>query len=304
MEMTAAMPVRLALGPILFNWEEAQIKAFYAAIAEASCFDRIYLGEVVCGKRMPFSDHLWPDIAADLQSRGKEVVFSTLALPATPRDRRAIAGVAALEGLIEINDLSALAERAGAPFAVGPFVNIYNEDAARVLVARGATSICLPVELSLDRVARIAAACPDTAFEIFAFGRLPLALSGRCYHARVHGLHKDSCQFICARDPDGLDALTLDRQPFLAVNGIQTLSHGVQVYCPDRAEANANGIRWLRLSPHAIDMVAVGEIFQERLGGRASAADAIAALQAMALPGPLIDGYVHATAGAAPVRAQ
>jgi hypothetical protein len=51
-------------------------------------------------------------------------------------------------------------------------------------------------------------------------------------------------------------------------------------------------------------MVAVGEIFQERLGGRASAADAIAALQAMALPGPLIDGYVHATAGAAPVRAQ
>ncbi|MBP2150890.1 hypothetical protein [Xanthobacter flavus] len=106
------------------------------------------------------------------------------------------------------------------------------------------------------------------------------------------------------RQRDGLDALTLDRQPFLAVNGIQTLSHGVQVYCPDRAEANANGSRWLRLSPHAIDMVAVGEIFQERLGGRASAADAIAALRAMALPGPLIDGYVHATAGAEPVRAQ
>jgi collagenase-like PrtC family protease len=29
--------------------------------------------------------------------------------------------------------------------------------------------------------------------EVQIFGRLPLALSARCYHARAHGRTKDSC---------------------------------------------------------------------------------------------------------------
>mgnify|MGYP000529376250 CR=1 FL=1 len=47
-----------------------------------------------------------------------------------------------------------------------------------------------------------------------AYGRLPLALSGRCYHARAQGLHKDSCQLVCDRDPDGLAVRTLEGQDF------------------------------------------------------------------------------------------
>ena len=37
----------------------------------------------------------------------------------------------------------------------------------------------------------------------FSAGR-PCRVSMRCYHARSLGLHKDNCQFVCERDPDGL----------------------------------------------------------------------------------------------------
>jgi len=60
--------------------------------------------------------------------------------------------------------------------------------------------------------------------EVWAFGRLPLALSARCYHARLAGLAKDSCQFVCEQDPDGLPVETLDGHPILAINGVQTVS--------------------------------------------------------------------------------
>src|SRR5690606_35782502 len=98
--------------------------------------------------------------------------------------------------------------------------------------------------------------------ELFAFGRLPLALSGRCYHARHHGLHKDSCRFVCDRDPDGMEVRTLDGDGFLAVNGIQTLSHAVQVCDAAPDELAAAGVKALRLSPHSCDMVAVACAFR------------------------------------------
>jgi hypothetical protein len=60
--------------------------------------------------------------------------------------------------------------------------------------------------------------------EVFAFGRIPLAISARCYHARLHKLHKDSCRFVCEKNPDGLVVKTLADRDFLAVNGVQTLS--------------------------------------------------------------------------------
>ncbi len=60
--------------------------------------------------------------------------------------------------------------------------------------------------------------------EVWGHGRLPLAISARCYHARLHDRAKDSCQFVCGKDPDGRDVDTMDGQQFLTVNGVQTLS--------------------------------------------------------------------------------
>lgn len=292
--------IGLTLGPLLFNWDEDRLRGFYNRIADSSKFDRVHLGEVVCGKRMPFSDAVWPEIIERLEASGKEVVLSTLALPATVRERRSVADICGQERLVEVNDVTALPSRLGGPFTVGPLVNIYNERAAQFLAARGAVTLCPPVELPLTSVRTIAEACPNLEIELFAFGRLPLALSSRCYHARLHGLHKDSCQFVCGKDLDGVAADTIDGQAFLAVNGVQTLSQGVQAYCPTAAEAASFGFRRLRLSPHTADMAAASAIYRDLLDGLIEPAGARSRLSGLGLPGALVDGYTRGMPGCAP----
>ena len=296
--MTA--PIQLTLGPLLFNWAPQRIRDFYARIADETPVGRVYLGEVVCGKRAPLQDHALADAAERLEAAGKQVVWSTLGLPALRRDRKAIAALSAdQEALIEINDVSALLDRTG-PFVAGPLLNVYNEAAARELMARGCVRLCANVELSLAAISAIAAACPGLEIELFAFGRLPLALSGRCYHARHHGLHKDNCQFVCDRDPDGLDLKTVDGRDFLAVNGVQTLSHGVQLadVSPDRLREA--GVGALRLSPHTADMVAVAEAFAAFADARIEAGELAARVGAAGPPGPFASGYLHGRPGLRP----
>jgi collagenase-like PrtC family protease len=293
-------PIGLTLGPLFFHWPADRLRTFYFRIADEAPVDRVHVGEVVCGKRMPFSDPAWPDIIERLERGGKEVVLSTLAAPSTTRERRTIAELCADGRLVEINDITALPARSGRPFVAGPFVNVYNGATASFMVRHGACTICPPVELSLEAIGAIAAACPEAEFELFAFGRLPLALSGRCYHARLHGLHKDSCQFTCEQDPDGLTVDTLDGQSFLAINGVQTLSAQVHAALPDRAELTTCGVRRLRLSPHGSDMVEVARIYRELAEQRLEPDDARFRLSRLDLPGTMVDGYARGVAGSQP----
>lgn len=302
--------IALTLGPVFFHWPADRLLDFYRRIADEAPIDRVHVGEVVCGKRMPFSDPVWPAIIERLERGGKQVVLSTLAAPATVRERRSVEELCADERLVEINDVSGLPARSGKSFVTGPsvsvynetfvtgpFVNVYNEASAKFLVELGARTICPPVELSFAAIGAMSLKCPEAQFEIFAFGRLPLALSGRCYHARIHGLHKDSCQFTCERDPDGLSVDTLDDQQFLAVNGVQTLSNQVQAFCPTPAALASKGIRRLRLSPQTCDMVEVARIYRRLADGREEPGDARFALSCLDLPGALVDGYAHAKPG-------
>lgn len=291
-------PVSLTLGPVFFHWPAEQLKDFYFRIADEAPVDRVHLGEVVCGKRMPFSDPVWPDVIERLEQAGKEVVLSTLATPMTVRERRSIADLCGDSRLVEINDVTALPVRTGQPFVAGPFINVYNGATAQFLIQRGARTICPPVELSLAHIAAIARTCADVDFEVFAFGRLPLALSGRCYHARLHGLHKDSCQFTCEQDPDGLVVDTLDDQSFLAINGVQTMSAQVQAVMRPPGEFLSLGIRRLRLSPHTCDMVRVARIYRSVLDGDEETDRALSLLSDLELPGALVDGYARGHAAA------
>ena len=109
----SAYKISLTLGPLLFNWDAGRIRAFYAGIADNSKFDRVHVGEVVCGKRMPFSDEVWPEVIERLEAAGKEVVLSTLALPANERERKSVAALCEDTRLIEINDITALPVRQG-----------------------------------------------------------------------------------------------------------------------------------------------------------------------------------------------
>ncbi len=264
------MPMTLTMGPLLFNWAPERWRDFYARIADEAPVDFVCLGEVVCSKRAPFYANLIADTVARLESAGKTVIFSTLILPTLDRERQQIAELAATPGLfVEANDVSALAHLGGRPHAIGPYVNVYNEATLAYLAAQGATRVCLPPELPFSSVqAMMQGLPPGVALEIFAFGRVPLAIAARCYHARVHGLAKDSCQFVCAEDTDGLEVDTLDGEPFLTVNGVQTLSRTFANLLADIPALTAAGVSGLRLSPQSCDMVAVARLFRDVIDGR------------------------------------
>lgn len=290
--------MKLTLGPVLFNWPSARWRDFYARIADEAPVDRVVVGEVVCSKRTPFRIDDLADLVERLTLAGKEVVLATLALPTLKRELREIADTAAAESMIEVNDVAALAAVAGRAHLIGPFINVYNEDTLRELAALGARTVCLPPELPLISIATLTASRGAVDIEVLAFGRAPLAVSARCYHARAHGLTKDACRFVCEQDLDGLDVATLDGQRFLAINGIQTLAGGVTVLAREVADLDAAGVTRLRLSPQTCDMVAVAGAYRELIDGQIDADELLRRIGGLSLPGDVVNGYLHGRPGA------
>jgi collagenase-like PrtC family protease len=292
-------PLKLTLGPLLYLWPTERWRDFYFEIADQSPVDVVVLGETVCSKRLHFMEGEFAAVVERLEAAGKQVRLSTLALVTIDREvkyQRAFAN--ADTHLVEANDLSALHLLKGRTHAVGPFVNVYNGATARILARNGATSICLPPEVPAASIAEIAGSCPDVAFELFAFGRVPLAISARCAHARSKGRTKDNCQFVCQEDPDGLPVNTLSGQSFLALNGVQTVSHSCQALFEEPAETRSLGVTSLRLSPQACDMTAVSRLFRALADGAISSLEARARLL-QAYPGvALSNGFHHGLAGA------
>ncbi len=288
----------LTLGPCLFNWSEQEWRDFYYKMADESDFDLIYIGEPVCSKRLPFRNHILPDILERMESAGKRVILSTLALVTTKAERKALAEQCDQDiWMVEANDLTALAFLKGRRYAIGPYINIYNEATISTLAERGADRFVLPVELSSDVIGNLIKAAPDPTYELQVFGRLPLALSARCYHARLHKLSKDSCRFICDKDPDGRTVNSLTGQPFLAVNGIQTMSYGSQLCLEELPDLQKMGVSAFRLSPHTGDMLGVAKQFRGCLTGAISPEEARAEIQALMPEHHFINGYLHGKPG-------
>lgn len=290
--------MQLSLGPVLTNWAPERWRDFYFRIADEAPIDSVVVGEIVCSKRSPFIAPHLPDVVERLRAAGKQVLLGSLILTSLPRERRQMAElVNSAEFLVEVNDLTCLKPLMGRPHAIGPYVNIYNETSAAFHAERGATRICLPPELPMRSIATIAAALPNILIDIFAFGRTPLAISARCYHARLHKLAKDNCLFVCDRDQDGLMLKTLDGDDFLTINGVQTLSATCTNLLGDIDALRGAGVGSLRLSPQDCDMVAVSGIFRAVLDGREDAESATRRL-AQLYPGvPFSNGFLHGTAG-------
>ena len=288
----------LTIGPNAFFWTAEAVRAFYRAVA-ASPVSRVVVGEWVCSKRLPFWQDEIPGAVEALQLAGKQVAITSLALITLPRERRQTAELVEMGLPVEINDLSALRHiPEGAEFWVGPVVNVYNEGTLDWLARRGATRICLPPELPLDSVARLAGAGQATsvAIEVWGHGRAPLAISGRCYHARLHDRAKDSCQFVCGEDPDGRDVDTLDGQPFLTVNGVQTMGRAITTVADQLDDLRAAGVASLRLSPHIGDFAAVAAAYDAALAGLPRLAQQLQTL----MPGAsFCDGFLAGQPGVA-----
>lgn len=298
--MSVAANAELTLGPVLFHWSPQRWRDFYFRIADEAPVGTVYVGEAVCAKRAPLFDSELDAVAQRLAAAGKTVVFASLSEVIEKRDRRLVESVCAIpDALVEANDVSALFYLRGRPHHVGPFLNVYNEQTLAVLAQKGARSVCLPPEMPASAIRALCGHAKKigVTVEVLAFGRLPLALSARCYHARAHGRTKDSCQFVCENDPDGMVLKTLDGRPFLAVNGIQTLSHDYLNLAGELAELQAMGVSRFRLSPHSCDMVEIANIFRAVLDRRTSAEEAAGRLGALKLPAPFSNGFFHAKPG-------
>ena len=294
------MKSKLTIAPILFHWSAAQKLEFYARIAEEAPVDVVYLGEVICSKRTPFFEKHYDEVAERLMRGGKTVVFSTLAEVMLKRERNIIAKFCDLENYeLEVNDASALWHLNNKSYRIGSLMNVYNEDTMAYLVEKGATHFSLPAELPRDSVAILASRAKELGVttEVQVFGRVSLALSARCYHARAHGRIKDNCQFVCEEDLDGMPLNTLDKEEFLTVNGIQTLSHSYLNLLDDLDDMKEMGITHFRLVPHTQDMVAVANIFREALDNTTSTKEASEKLAALDIPAPFSNGFWHGQPG-------
>jgi collagenase-like PrtC family protease len=297
-----APSAKLTLGPLLCNWSPERRRDFYFEMADEAPFDSVHLGEMVCAKRQPAFERHLPAVTDRLRAAGKEIVLSTLALVTSWQERKDTETlIASGEFPIEANDLAVVALLKGRRFMVGPMVNVYNEGSLGVLAGLGAERICLPAELSAARIACLAG-LGKAAVEVQAFGRLPLAISARCYHARAYGLQKDGCRLVCARDPDGMTVRTLDGTGFLAVNGMQVLSHRYHLILHELADLAAAGVASFRLWPQDCDMAAVGRVFRDTLDGRRDAEQSVEDLAALLPTVEFANGFLHGREGAALVE--
>ena len=185
------------------------------------------------------------------------------------------------------------------PFVGGPTLNIYNTRTLEVLARQGMTRWVLPLELSGATAAELIAAAPEECpCEVFAWGRLPLAWSARCYTARAEDRPKDRCDLACIADPDGRLMRTREDQPFLVLNGIQTQSALTQDLAPHIGALRAAGVAVLRLSPQSRGMADVVRRFDAVRRDEADP-ETFAALAALAPVGTCA-GYWRGEAGFAP----
>ena len=94
-----------------------------------------------------------------------------------------------------------------------------------------------------------------------------------------------------------MELKTLDGQPFLAINGIQTLSFTCLNLAHGLSDLAGMGIGAFRLSPHSGDMVEIAKIFRTLADEEISPEEATARLGEAGFGAPFSNGFYHQREG-------
>ena len=290
--------MKIALGPLLYYWQRDAVFSFYEAIA-ATPVDIVYLGETVCSRRHELRLADWLNIAGQLRAAGKEVVLSTQVLIESGADVTVLHKIAANgEFMVEANDMGAVHCLEGkVPFVAGPHLNIYNVPTLAWLSGLGIKRWVMPLEMGRDDLALMQQGRPPgVETEVFAYGRMPLAFSARCFTARHRNLPKDDCQFSCLDHADGLMMRTRENEGFLVLNGTQTQSAKVYNLLAELGAMQAMGVDVVRISPQSQHTAEIINLFH---GVLTQATTVVDAMQAMAglMPDQACNGYWYGKPG-------
>lgn len=290
--------MKLALGPLLYYWPRDTVFSFYQAMAETAV-DVVYLGEAVCSRRRELRQSDWIDIARMLRDAGKQPVLSTMVLLESTADVAAMHKIVRDEEfLVEANDMGAVHNLAGQrPFVAGPQLNLFNPDALAWMAGLGACRWVMPLEMRQTDLAALQQQRPaGLETEVFAYGRMPLAFSARCFTARHYNRPKDDCGFACIEHPDGQLLQTREGEGFLVLNGIQTQSARVHNLLQDVPALRALGVDLLRLSPQSQHMAEVIAAFDAARHAAQPDPTALERMRAL-MPAAPCNGYWHGKPG-------
>ena len=186
-------------------------------------------------------------------------------------------------------------------WVAGPTLNIFNPPTLGLMMAAGATRWVVAPEISGAALAELQAALPDFVAdaaietEVFAYGRLPLAHSARCFTARHFNLQKDTCEFRCLGLADGLVLRTREGEPFLTLNGVQTQSARVHNLLGDLGTVGKQA-EVLRISPQGSHMAQIIALFRAALDGTCTPAAAFERSRALMVETPC-NGFWHGRPG-------
>jgi len=286
--------MKLSLGPILYYWHIDQVQDFYSQ-AKNWPVDIVYLGEVVCSKRRELRLLDWLKIADMLEAAGKEVVLSTLVLLEAESELITLQKICDNGDFkVEANDMAAVHLINSRPFVAGPHLNVYNTSSLELMQETGAIRWVMPVELSAKTLGELQAQRPaGLETEVFAFGRMPLSFSARCFTARAHNVAKDQCELRCIDYPHGMPLQTQEDQELFTINGIQ-LQSGLPTNLLSEVDTMQDlQVDVLRLSPQLEGMEEIVMAFDAaRRGEQSDAGNAL-----LAAKHEWCNGYWHGEAG-------